>query len=452
MLNPFIFREYDIRGLAEKDFPDDAAYYIGRGFASLISKKGIGEMVLGQDARISSPRISGHFKKGLMDSGIRVLDIGIVPTPVFYFAGHHYKKRAGACITASHNPKEYNGMKFTIDFSSIYGEQIKEIYRLIQKKDFVSGKGSEESTDAVSVYRAFLKKDIKVNRKLKVVLDAGNGVGGEVFLPVLKEWGFDVFPLFCEVDGNFPNHHPDPTVPDNLKDAIAEVKKQKADVGIAFDGDADRIGVIDEKGSIIWGDRLLIYFSKYLLNEHPHGKVVFEVKCSQSLPEMVEKFGGKPIMWRTGHSHIEEKIKNEKAILGGEMSGHIYFNDRYFGFDDAIYSAARLLEILSRENKTISEVLEDVPGLPITPEIRVDCPDEIKFKVVEELTGIFKKRQKVIDLDGARIVYPEGWGLVRASNTQPVLVLRFEANTEKALQEIKKEVENILSEVISRYE
>jgi len=452
MINPLIFREYDIRGIAEKDLTDDVVYQIAKGFAKMCISEGIRDAIVGMDGRNSSPRIKKKVIEGLINSGINVIDIGRVPTPVFYFATHHLKIKSGIQVTGSHNPPEYNGLKMSLNFSTIFGEKIKRIYEIVLKKDFVDGKGELKNYNIVPDYQNFLKKDIKIQKNnLKIVLDAGNGVGGEVFLPVLKDWGFEVYPLYIEVDGNFPNHFPDPTVPDNLKDLIEKVKETNADIGIAFDGDADRIGIIDEKGNIIWGDRLLIFLSKFMLKRNPKGKVVFEVKCSKSLPEMVEKYGGVPIMWRTGHSPIEDKIKIEKAILGGEMSGHIYFYDRYFGYDDAIYTAARVIEILSNLDSKISDVLKEAPIYPVTPEIRIECKDEVKFKIVEELTEHFKRKTEVIDIDGARIIYPDGWGLVRASNTQPVLVLRFEANTEKRLEEIKKEIEGVLEEIMKKY-
>jgi len=452
MVNPLIFREYDIRGIAEKDLTDEVVFLIAKGFAKMITSEGINELVLGMDGRISSLRIKEKVKEGLLLSGINVIDIGRVPTPVFYFATHHLKIKSGIQITGSHNPPEYNGLKMCINFSSIFGEKIKKIYTLIEKREFTNGKGTEKKINIIPEYQNYLKQNIKIkNRNLKIVLDSGNGVGGEVFLPVLKEWGFEVSPLYIDVDGNFPNHFPDPTVPDNLKDLIDKVKETNADIGIAFDGDADRIGLIDENCNIIWGDRLLILLSKFMLKENPNGKIIFEVKCSKSLPEMVEKYGGIPIMWKTGHSHIEHKIKEENAILAGEMSGHIYFNDRYFGYDDAIYAAARVIEILSNNNLKISSILKDVPEYKITPEIRVECSDEIKFKVVEDLQNYFKEKTKVIDIDGARIIYPDGWGLVRASNTQPVLVLRFEADNEDSLNRIKTEVENVLNEILNKY-
>ena len=452
MINPLIFREYDIRGIAEKDLTDDVVYQIAKGFAKMCISEGIRDAIVGMDGRNSSPRIKKKVIEGLINSGINVIDIGRVPTPVFYFATHHLKIKSGIQVTGSHNPPEYNGLKMSLNFSTIFGEKIKRIYEIVLKKDFVDGKGELKNYNIVPDYQNFLKKDIKIQKNnLKIVLDAGNGVGGEVFLPVLKDWGFEVYPLYIEVDGNFPNHFPDPTVPDNLKDLIEKVKETNADIGIAFDGDADRIGIIDEKGNIIWGDRLLIFLSKFMLKRNPKGKVVFEVKCSKSLPEMVEKYGGVPIMWRTGHSPIEDKIKIEKAILGGEMSGHIYFYDRYFGYDDAIYTAARVIEILSNLDSKISDVLKEAPIYPVTPEIRIECKDEVKFKIVEELTEYFKRKTEVIDIDGARIIYPDGWGLVRASNTQPVLVLRFEANTEKRLEEIKKEIEGVLEEIMKKY-
>jgi len=451
MINPLIFREYDIRGIAEKDLTDENIKLIVKAISSIYRDNGVSEIVVGRDGRISSPRIYKILVETFLNSGIDVIDTGVVASPVFYFACHRWGKNGGVMITGSHNPPEYNGIKISLNGSTIYGDAIKEIYRRIEKGDFPQGKGKFQERDIVEEYRNFIKQDIKIKRKMKIVIDSGNGVGGGIIIPALRDLGVEVISLYEEVDGNFPNHFPDPTVPENLKALIEKVKTEQAEFGVAFDGDADRIGVVDEKGQIIWGDRLMSIFSKFLLRENPGGKIVFEVKCSKALPEVIEKYGGVPIMSRTGHSPIEARIKEENALFGGEMSGHIYFNDRYFGYDDALYTAARLCELVSSSDKKVSEYLEDVPSYPITPEIRIECPDEIKFKVVEKLIEEFKKKYEVITIDGARIIYPDGWGLVRASNTQPVLVLRFEANTQEGVQRIKDEVETTLNKKLSEF-
>ena len=448
-INKLIFREYDIRGIAEKDLTEGVVKSVAAAVSSVFTEKNIGQIIIGRDGRISSPRISETLIEKFLKCGIDVIDIGVAASPVFYFACHEWDINGGIMITGSHNPPEYNGMKVSVNQATIYGDEIKEILRRIEKGASPSGEGRLEKRDVVPAYRDFIKKGITVNRKLKVVIDSGNGVGGQIIIPALREKGAEIISLFEEVDGNFPNHFPDPTVPENLKTLIEKVGETGADFGVAFDGDADRIGVIDEKGGIIWGDRLMAAFAKSLLKKTPGGKIVFEVKCSKSLPETIEALGGVPVMSRTGHSPIEARIKEEGALFGGEMSGHIYFNDRYFGYDDALYTAARLVELVSSSAAPLSSYLNDVPSYPITPEIRIDCADEIKFKVVEKLTKHFQETNEVITIDGARIIYKDGWGLCRASNTQPVLVLRFEADTEEAVGRIKNEVTDVLDGILN---
>ena len=352
-------------------------------------------------------------------------------------------------VTGSHNPPEFNGFKVSVGKSTIFGEEIQKLGRLVQKGEFVTGRGNLSEAEVIQAYQDYIKKNIRLEKKLKVVIDAGNGTGGVVAGPLLRGLGCEVEELYCEIDGRFPNHFPDPTVSDNLKYLIDRVLKTRADVGIGYDGDADRIGVVDEKGNILWGDQLMILFAREILRNQKGATFVAEVKCSQNLFADIEKHGGKAIMWRTGHSLIKEKMKEEKAVLGGEMSGHIFFADRYFGYDDAIYASCRLLELLSGTERKLSQLLEDVPKTFITPEIRVDCPDEIKFKVVEKVKEELRKDHPIIDVDGVRAQFGDGWGLVRASNTQPVLVLRFEALSEKRLQEIKKLVEDKVHNVVS---
>ncbi len=341
-------------------------------------------------------------------------------------------------------------MKISLNQATIYGEDIKAILKRVEAGEKPQGEGTLAKADVVPEYRKYIRENINMGRKLKVVIDSGNGVGGAIIIPALRDMGVEVNSIFEEVDGNFPNHFPDPTVPDNLKTLIEKVKNEKADFGAAFDGESDRICVVDEKGNIIWGDRLMAIFAKPLLAENPGGKIVFEVKCSKSLPETIEKLGGKAIMSRTGHSPIEARIQDENALFGGEMSGHIYFNDRYFGYDDALYTVARLAELVSSSDNTLSSYLDDVPSYPITPEIRVDCADEIKFDIVDKLSTHFQKTNEVITIDGARIIFEDGWGLCRASNTQPVLVMRFEASTEEGIERIRKEVTDVLNGILKR--
>ncbi|OGW85434.1 MAG: phosphomannomutase [Omnitrophica bacterium RIFCSPHIGHO2_02_FULL_46_11] len=448
-MNTNIFRQYDIRGVADRDLNDEIIDLIGRAFASYLKKVArIAEpsLVLGRDIRPSSDRIYRALSKALIASGIPVTDVGILTTPVCYFAVQHLKKTGGIMITGSHNPPEYNGLKLVAGKSSIYGEEIQKIRAIIERKDFVSGKGSEERVEIIPTYQDYLKQSFKFKRKLKVVVDSGNGTAGLVAPKVIREFGHDVIELFSEPDSRFPNHHPDPTVEKNLEDLIKKVKETKADVGIAFDGDADRVGIIDDKGTIIWGDKLLILFSRFILKQKPGAKFVADVKCSYLFFDDVKQHGGQAIMWKTGHSLIKQKLRDENAALAGEMSGHMFFADRYFGYDDGVYAGIRVLEILDQSGKRISELLSDVPKTYATPEIRVDCPDEEKFQIVARVAEFFKSRYRTIDIDGVRIEFGDGWGLVRSSNTQPVLVTRFEATSEKRLHEIKKLIEDKINE------
>jgi len=352
-------------------------------------------------------------------------------------------------ITGSHNPPEFNGFKVSVGKSTIFGEQIQDLRQLIEGGTFASGEGKLSRRKVIKAYQDYVKKNVHLERKLRVVIDAGNGTGGVVAGPLLRSLGCEVEELYCEMDGHFPNHFPDPTIPEHLRDLIQRVRDTKADVGIGYDGDADRIGVVDDRGNILWGDQLMILFARDILEVQKGATFVAEVKCSQNLFNEIQRHGGRAIMWKTGHSLIKDKIKEEKAVLGAEMSGHVFFADRYFGYDDAIYASCRLVELLSKTDRRLSQLLEDVPRTFITPEIRMDCPDEIKFQVVEKVKEELRKEYPIIDVDGVRVQFGDGWGLVRASNTQPVLVLRFEAPTEDRLQEIKKGVEERVRSAIS---
>jgi phosphomannomutase/phosphoglucomutase len=448
-INPQIYREYDIRGVVDKDLTPELVRRLSQGFGTHMAKLGRKNLVVGRDGRLSSPSYGESVIEGLMSAGCNVVDIGICPTPGYYFSLFHLDKDGGMMVTGSHNPPEFNGFKVSVGKSTIFGEEIQKLGRWVEKGEFISGKGNLARVEIIRPYQDYMKKNIKLDKKLKVVIDAGNGTAGIVAGPLLKDLGCEVDELYCDVDGRFPNHFPDPTIPANLKDLIGQMKKMGADLGIGYDGDGDRIGVVDDQGNIIWGDQLMILFSREILRYKKGATFVGEVKCSQNLFADIEKHGGRAIMWRTGHSLIKEKMKEEKAVLGGEMSGHIFFADRYFGYDDAIYASCRLIELLSRTDKKLSQLLEDVPKTFITPEIRVDCPDEIKFRVVEKVKEDLRQLFSIIDVDGVRVQFGDGWGLVRASNTQPVLVLRFEALTEKRLREIKKLVEEKVQEAVS---
>ena len=440
-INPQIYREYDIRGVVDRDLTPDIVRRLGQGFGTHMIDLGRKELVVGRDGRLSSEGLRDALIQGITSTGCNVVDIGVCPTPVYYFSIFHLDRDGGMMVTGSHNPPEFNGFKISVGKSTIFGEEIQHLRRLVETEVFHSGKGNVSRGEVLQPYREYIKKNIQLQGKKRVVIDAGNGTAGIVAGPLLRDLGCDVEELYCETDGRFPNHFPDPTIPGNLKDLIERVRKVKADAGIGYDGDGDRIGVVDDQGKIIWGDQLMILFSRDILTNNKGATFVGEVKCSQNLFRDVEEHGGKAIMWRTGHSVIEEKIREEKAALGGEMSGHLFFADRYFGYDDAIYASCRLVELLSKTDKKLSRLLDDVPETFSTPEIRVDCPDEIKFKVVEEVKGQLEKGYPIIDVDGVRAQFGDGWGLVRASNTQPALVLRFEALTERRLYEIKALVE-----------
>ncbi len=448
MISPYIFREYDIRGVVDKDLTDEVVELLGKGIGTYLRRHGAKRITIGGDVRLSTERFRKDLMSGLQSVGINVVDLGPVPTPVQYFSMHHIPDvQGGVMITGSHNPPEFNGFKITLNNAPVFGEMIQEIRRLIENKDFESGNGSYEKQEVIDDYIAYIKKDIKLERPVKVVLDSGNGAASLVAHRLFKELGADTIDLFDTPDGRFPNHHPDPTVVEYIQELIKTTKESDAELGIGYDGDADRIGVVDENGEVIWGDKLMIIFSRDVLRTHPGAPIIFDVKCSQALPEMIEKFGGKPVMSKTGHSNLKQKMKDMKAPLAGEMSGHIFFADRYFGFDDAIYASARMVELVSRSNQKVSEFLNDVPKYYSTPEIRAEVEsDKLKFEIARKAEEYFSQHYDVVAIDGVRIQFGDGWGLVRASNTQPVLVLRFEARTPERLEEIKNLVVGKLKE------
>lgn len=451
-MNWAIFREYDIRGNVEKDLTDDVVLSIGKAFSTMMHDEGKKRAVIGRDCRLTSEHYRDLLVQGMVESGLDVTDIGIVPTPLFYFSLFKLPVDGGIMVTGSHNPPEFNGFKVAIGKSTIFGEKIKYLGKIIEEKRFVKGNGSYESYGSlIEDYYDFLRKDIRISRSFKVVVDAGNGTGGYVACPIMREFGQKVIELFCDMDGRFPNHFPDPTIEAYMQSLKETVIKTQADIGIGYDGDADRIGVVDEKGNIIWGDYLMIIFARDILKKKKGAYFVSEVKCSRNLFRDIEKNGGHAVMWKAGHSLIKQKMKEVGALLAGEMSGHMFFADRYFGYDDAIYASLRLLEILEREGKPVSQILSDLPPMYFTPEIRIDCPDEIKFSVIEELKNLYKMRFKVIDIDGVRVEFDDGWGLARPSNTQPVIVLRFEAETKEALKRIEEMIKNDLSGIMARY-
>tara|TARA_B100000686_G_scaffold354398_1_gene464438 strand:- start:2851 stop:4221 length:1371 start_codon:yes stop_codon:yes gene_type:complete len=447
-MNPQIFREYDIRGVVGKELTTQSVKLIGRAIGTAVRRNGGNKMTVGRDMRSSSVEFRDVLVEALMRTGIDVVDIGSVPTPVSYFSLYHLNPDAGVMITGSHNPPEFNGFKISMGKHSLYGEKIQELKRLIDREDFESGQGRLQENDILEAYMERIQKVISIARPVKVVVDGGNGCFGITGPQILRKLGLDPIELYCEPDGSFPNHHPDPTVAKYLTDLIAKVKSVGAELGIGFDGDADRIGAVDAEGNIIWGDQLLVLFARKILKAQPGATIVGEVKCSQNLFDDIAKNGGKAVMSAAGHSLIKKKMRETGALLAGEMSGHVCFADNYFGYDDAIFAACRLLEIVAESDLPLKEMLSDLPKTYYTPEIRVDCPDKQKFEIVKDLTEHFRKDRAIIDVDGVRVNFDGGWILARASNTQPVLVFRIEAQSEKRLEELK----HILREQLAKYE
>lgn len=450
-INPHIFREYDIRGVVAADLAGDVPELVGRAYASELRRVRANgyalTVVVGRDNRPSSPDLAELVIKGIRSAGVNVIDVGTVPTPLLYYAEIRYEADGGFQITGSHNPPEYNGFKMTIGGRSVYGEAIQRLRERIERGDFAAGRGDLERRDILPTYIDDVAGRFELRRPVKVVADCGNGTGSLVAVPLLERIGADVVPLYCISDGTFPHHHPDPVVDENLVDLIARVREEEADLGVAFDGDADRIGVVDEQGNIVRADLLLLLFALDILERRgPGQKLVFDVKCTQAIPEVFGARGGRPIMWKTGHSLMKEKMKEEGAPIAGELSGHICFGDDYFGFDDALYAACRAVELVARSDRPLSALVAELPHYESTPELRVDVPEERKFAIVREAVEHFRRDHDVVDVDGARVLFDGGWGLLRASNTQPVLVLRFEASTPEKLAEIRRTMEGWLRE------
>jgi phosphomannomutase / phosphoglucomutase len=446
-LSRTIFREYDIRGIAGKDLTPEVATAVAGAYAAFLSERSItGAVAVGRDNRPSGEGLHDALVDGLLAAGIDVIDLGIIPTPLAYWAQHNLDIVGRIQITGSHNPPEYNGFKLGLDTTSIYGDDIQRLYDLAVAGRFPKGKGSLRSEDLVDRYVAdVVERTGKLSRQVKAVIDCGNGAGSIVTPKLFPKLGIEPRYLFCESDGTFPNHHPDPTLPKNLQALIQAVRKEDAEIGIAFDGDADRIGVVDERGEIIWGDYLLILYARDVLARTGKGQsIVFDVKASQALPEAIKKAGGVPVMGKTGHSLMEKTMHELNAPVCGEMSGHMFFSEGFYGFDDALYGAARLLRIIADSGKTVRELLADVPRFVSTPEIRIDCADDKKFGIVVEAQRHFGSKYEVITVDGARVLFGDGWGLIRASNTQPILVTRFEARTQEQLDRIQSEMDGWL--------
>jgi phosphomannomutase/phosphoglucomutase len=482
ILNPQIFREYDIRGIPGTDYDEEFATALGRAFGAMLLEGGLDKAVIGRDCRLSSPALAAALKAGMRSAGIDVIDVGMVATPLLYFAVHHLDLSAGIQVTGSHNPADHNGFKIVCGKSTIYGDDIRDLARRIEADQAAiaepaaedpivevadpgevaqgvdgmdageaegSREGSESTYAITPAYLGFMKEHFgRIAAGLKVVVDSGNGTAGPVAPRVYRDMGCEVVELYSEPDGTFPNHHPDPTIEANLAELIATVREQGADLGVAFDGDSDRVGVVDSGGNILWGDEMMVLFARDILSRRPGATVVSEVKCSQRLYDDIEAHGGHGIMWKAGHSLLKAKMRETGALLGGEMSGHLFFADRYFGFDDGIYAGARMIEIVARSGAGVAELLSDLPRTVYTPEIRVPCPDEHKFRVAEAAQARFREQgHKIVDVDGVRVIFENGWGLIRASNTQPILVLRFEASDEVSLARYRKLVEGELEKV-----
>jgi len=444
-----IFREYDIRGVYGSALTEPIAEAIGKGFGTFILRSGGKRISLGHDIRLSTPSLRGALLSGLLSTGMDVMDIGVCHTPALYFSLFHLPVDGGMMITASHNPAEFNGFKLCRGKISLYGDDIQKIRRMIEQQDYAHGRGElSYAASFLTVYRDYFFTHFDRFRSKKVVVDCGNGAAGLIAPEILSGLGCEIIPLYCEPDGRFPNHHPDPSVEKNMVDLIAHVKKHRADVGIAFDGDADRLGAVDEKGTILWGDQLTLLFAADILKKQPGATILSEVKASQIFYDEVERLGGRAIMWKAGHSLIKAKMRETGALLAGEMSGHIFFADRFFGYDDAVYAACRLIEILDQSDRPLSSHFAHLPKSLSTPEIRLDCPDEKKFDVADACRVYFSERYKTVTVDGVRVLFEGGWALVRASNTQPALTLRFEATTPERLVQIQEEVHAFLDRVI----
>ncbi len=457
-----LFREYDIRGVVDEELTDESAEQIGRAYSTVARSRGAKTVSVGRDGRLSSPALHARLIAGLTAGGLNVIDIGVCPTPLVYFSLHRLPVDGGIMITGSHNAAEYNGFKLCIGKSALHGEGIQELRTTLESGRLSTGSGTVSEHPIIPEYLAYLKDQFAHvdGSRLRVVVDAGNGAASLVAGQALAQLGCTVTELYCDLDGRFPNHHPDPTVTENLKDLIRKVRETGAHVGMGYDGDADRIGAVDEKGNILWGDRLMVVYARDILETNPGSTIISEVKASQHLYDDIKKRGGRPIMWKTGHSLIKAKMKEERAALAGEMSGHMFFADRYFGYDDAIYASCRLIEILAKRKKPLSALVSDLPVSCVTPEIRVDCPDAVKFDLVKRVqtrllasvdahaplgtSGLTIR--DVVTIDGIRAIFNDGWGLIRASNTQPALVLRFEAGSEAQLASIRAAIEGELAE------
>jgi len=433
-----IFKAYDIRGIVDKTLTIDTVYAIGQALGSEATRQHQKTIAVARDGRLSGPKLLQALVDGILSTGIDVVNVGQAPTPVLYYATYHLKTACGVMLTGSHNPPDYNGLKMVLNNTALAGSTIQDLKNRIINSDMVSGTGNYSEVDINNEYLNEIIGDVKLARPLKIIVDCGNGVAGELAPQLYKLMGCDVTELYCEIDGNFPNHHPDPSQPETLIDLIAAVKKEKADIGLAFDGDGDRLGVIAPDGEIIWADRQMILYAEDVLSRNPGAEIIYDIKCSVNLDQAIRKAGGTPLMWKTGHSFVKAKLKETGAPLAGEMSGHIFFKERWYGFDDALYTGARLLEILSRKAQSTGEVLAALPNMVNTPELRLDTKEGENFELMERLIDAANfEDAKVTDIDGIRVDFDDAWGLVRASNTTPCLVIRFEGRSEQAMKDVQ---------------
>ncbi len=446
-LDHTLFRAYDIRGIVGEALTFEAAYHLGRAFAAEALANNLSQVTVAADGRLSSPSMKEKLIQGLLQGGVDVQDIGYVPTPVLYFATYHTDSQTGIMITGSHNPANYNGFKMVMAGNTLAESEIQALKHRMLLQDYSQGDGTLSRADVSTRYRKRIQDDIQLGRRLKIVVDCGNGIAGNIAPVLLEQLGCEVIPLYCEVDGNFPNHHPDPGKLKNLRDCITTVQNYGADIGLAFDGDGDRVGVVTASGDVIYPDRLMMLFAEDVLQRNPGCEIIYDVKCSRLLHETILSKGGKPTMWKTGHSLIKRKMKSTGALLAGEMSGHIFFKERWFGFDDGLYSAARLLEILANTSRSLDDMFSHYPINISTPELNIDVNDEAKFDLISQLQQQSYPEGEVSQIDGLRVDYPDGWGLVRASNTTPVLVLRFEATSATALARIRQQFQTRLLEI-----
>jgi len=437
-IDPSIFRAYDIRGVVGESLTEASVYAIGQAIGSMALAAGDHTVALGRDGRLSGPKLSTALCRGILKTGCDVIDIGVVPTPVLYYATFQLETRSGVMLTGSHNPSNYNGLKIMIAGKTLAEEGIRSLYHLVKTQQYTEGTGHRLTTDIIPRYIRHVLQDVRLNRPLRIVIDCGNGVAGAVAPTLFHEMGCEVTELYCEVDGHFPNHHPDPSQPENLADLIKTVREKNADIGLAFDGDGDRLGVVTSKGDVIWPDRQLMLFAQSILKVHPGATIIYDVKCTRHLDAQISAEGGVPLMWKTGHSLIKSKLAETGALLAGEMSGHLFFRDRWYGFDDALYAAARLLQIIAGQSRDTADLFNDFPDSINTPELKIAVPDHEKFDFITRLTQLADfNHGNVSTIDGLRMNFPDGWGLVRPSNTTPCLVLRFEADNTTVLEKIQ---------------